>query len=69
MSKHHKSNKRVEGDPYSGHGHGMPRRPDEDELAVRTDLERLAAGLPPEPDLAPGETENVDLPSEGEEPR
>ncbi|WP_167377660.1 hypothetical protein [Streptomyces malaysiense] len=33
---HHKSNEQVEGDPDTGHGRGMPRRPDEARLAERT---------------------------------
>jgi hypothetical protein len=45
---HHKSNKTVEGDPDSGHGRGLPRRPDEDELEERTEVDREEAGLDPE---------------------
>lgn len=45
---HHKSNKAVEGDPDTGHGGGLPRRPDEDELEERTEGDREAVGLPPE---------------------
>lgn len=45
---HHKSNAAVEGDPDTGHGRGMPKRPDEDELEARTELDRLEAGLPAE---------------------
>ncbi|MEV6612729.1 hypothetical protein AB0N31_02290 [Streptomyces sp. NPDC051051] len=52
---HHKSNRAVEGDPYSGHGGGLPRRPDEEELARRTTLDRQEAGLPE------GPAENPDL--------
>ncbi|MEU3030615.1 hypothetical protein ACPCBC_29865 [Streptomyces incarnatus] len=37
---HHKSNEQVEGDPDTGHGRGMPRRPDEAELARRTREDR-----------------------------
>ncbi|MBO7936216.1 hypothetical protein ACK389_01815 [Streptomyces antibioticus] len=46
MAHHHKSNRAVEGDPGTGHGRGMPRRPDQDELAERTRQDRLEAGLP-----------------------
>ncbi|MBX7552031.1 hypothetical protein [Streptomyces sp. NPDC004232] len=42
---HHKSNKRVEGEPDTGHGRGLPRRPDEPELAERTREDRREAGL------------------------
>ncbi|MGX2994127.1 hypothetical protein JNUCC64_07445 [Streptomyces sp. JNUCC 64] len=45
MAHHHKSNRDVEGDPYSGHGRGLPRRPDQDELAERTAHERRVTGL------------------------
>ena len=45
---HHKSNKAVEGDPDTGHGGGLPRRPDEQELAQQTEEDRQAVGLPPE---------------------
>ncbi|MFJ7278382.1 hypothetical protein [Kitasatospora sp. NPDC098663] len=47
---HHKSNKDVEGDPDSGHGRGLPRRPDEEELDERTEEDREEVGLPPDPD-------------------
>ncbi|MDF3300257.1 hypothetical protein [Streptomyces tropicalis] len=40
MAHHHKSNKEVEGDPDTGHGRGMPLRPDADELAARTQADR-----------------------------
>ncbi|MFB7507909.1 hypothetical protein [Streptomyces broussonetiae] len=43
---HHKSNEQVEGNPDTGHGRGMPRRPDEPELAERTREDRREAGLP-----------------------
>jgi hypothetical protein len=46
---HHKSNKAVEGDPDTGHGGGLPRRPDEDELEERTELDREEVGLDPDP--------------------
>ncbi|MFF1836608.1 hypothetical protein ACFVXE_20730 [Streptomyces sp. NPDC058231] len=49
MAHHHKSNKRVEGDPDSGHGHGMPRRPDEKKLEELVEEDREEVGLPPEP--------------------
>ncbi|MEY9873147.1 hypothetical protein ABH931_002629 [Streptacidiphilus sp. MAP12-33] len=45
---HHKSNKAVEGDPDTGHGRGMPRRANEDELEERTELDREEVGLDPE---------------------
>ncbi|RAJ41799.1 hypothetical protein K353_02910 [Kitasatospora sp. SolWspMP-SS2h] len=44
---HHKSNKAVEGDPDTGHGGGLPRRPDETELEERTEEDREEAGLDP----------------------
>jgi len=47
---HHKSNKDVEGDPDTGHGRGLPRRPDEEEMEERTEEDREEAGLPPDPD-------------------
>ncbi|MFF4172287.1 hypothetical protein [Streptomyces sp. NPDC001744] len=47
MAPHHKSNGEVEGDPDSGHGRGMPRRPDEQELDERLEEDREEAGLPP----------------------
>ncbi|KUN09559.1 hypothetical protein AQI95_04360 [Streptomyces yokosukanensis] len=43
---HHKSNEQVEGDPDTGHGRGMPRRPDEARLEERTREDRREAGLP-----------------------
>jgi hypothetical protein len=46
MSHHHKSNTTVEGNPETGHGRGLPRRPDDRELEQRTDLDRVEAGLP-----------------------
>ncbi|MFJ3231137.1 hypothetical protein [Streptomyces sp. NPDC086787] len=49
MAPHHKSNRAVEGDPDQGHSRGMPRRPDEDEIAERTARERREAGLPSGP--------------------
>jgi hypothetical protein len=49
---HHKSNKDVEGDPDTGHGRGLPRRPDEEELEERTEEDREEVGLPPDPDSA-----------------
>lgn len=49
MTHHHKSNKAVEGDWEHGHNRGMPRRPDEDELAQLTVHERREAGLTGEP--------------------
>ncbi|RKE23532.1 hypothetical protein [Streptomyces sp. TLI_171] len=45
---HHKSNKQVEGNPDTGHGGGLPRHPDDDELEERTELDREEAGLDPE---------------------
>ncbi|AJE87569.1 MULTISPECIES: hypothetical protein [Streptomyces] len=54
MAHHHKPNQAVEGDPEYGHGRGMPRRPDQEELDQRTARERAEAGLPtgaaPDPD-------------------
>lgn len=44
---HHKSNEKVEGDPDTGHGRGLPRRPDEEELEELTEEERREAGLDP----------------------
>ena len=49
---HHKSNKAVEGDPDTGHGGGLPRRPDADELEERTGVDRESVGLPPGPEVA-----------------
>ncbi|MEU1278644.1 hypothetical protein [Streptomyces sp. NPDC005805] len=46
MAHHHKPNRAVEGDPLGGHGRGMPRRPDEDELERRTLRDRREMGLP-----------------------
>ncbi|WP_405666155.1 hypothetical protein OG379_30315 [Streptomyces sp. NBC_01166] len=40
MTHHHKSNGAVEGDPDSGHGRGMPRRPDKEELEERVEEDR-----------------------------
>ncbi|GAA5005199.1 MULTISPECIES: hypothetical protein [Streptomyces] len=40
MAHHHKSNKQVEGDPDTGHGRGLPLRPDDDELERRTEMDR-----------------------------
>ncbi|MFI9821515.1 hypothetical protein ACIHFC_13730 [Streptomyces sp. NPDC052013] len=42
---HHKSNRQVEGDPGFGHGRGLPLRPDDEELARRTEADRVEAGL------------------------
>ncbi|QMU67420.1 hypothetical protein [Streptacidiphilus sp. P02-A3a] len=50
---HHKSNKAVEGNPDTGHGGGLPRRPDERDLEERTEEERAEAGLDPEADAGP----------------
>ncbi|WP_033219162.1 hypothetical protein [Kitasatospora phosalacinea] len=52
---HHKSNKAVEGDPDTGHGGGLPRRPDEAELEDRTEEDRAEVGLDPDPGDGPGE--------------
>ncbi len=49
---HHKSNKAVEGDEGTGHGRGMPRRPDEDQLEERTEQDRAEAGLDPDPGVS-----------------
>lgn len=51
---HHKSNEEVEGDPNTGHGRGMPRRPDEEELDERLEEDREEVGLPPDPDDSDG---------------
>ncbi|KOV68750.1 hypothetical protein [Streptomyces sp. MMG1121] len=56
--RHHKSNKQVEGNPDTGHGRGMPRRPDETELDERTREDRREAGLPT------GRRENPEAPYE-----
>ena len=45
MSHHHKTNAAVEGNPDSGHGRGLPRRPDDSGLEQRTELDRVEAGL------------------------
>ncbi|MEV6107035.1 hypothetical protein AB0M28_20315 [Streptomyces sp. NPDC051940] len=47
---HHKSNEEVEGNPDTGHGRGMPRRPDEEELDERLKEDREEVDLPPEPE-------------------
>ena len=47
MAHHHKSNKAVEGNPDTGHGGGLPRRPDDEELQERTEEEREEVDLPP----------------------
>jgi hypothetical protein len=52
---HHKSNKDVERDPDRDHGGGMPLRPDQDELQERTEEDRLAVGLPADPEATPGD--------------
>ncbi|GAA5023498.1 hypothetical protein [Kitasatospora paranensis] len=49
---HHKSNKAVEGDEGTGHGRGMPRRPDDDQLQELTEQDRVAAGLAPDPGVS-----------------
>ncbi|MET7288091.1 hypothetical protein [Streptomyces sp. NPDC005573] len=46
MAHHHKSNKKVEGNPDYGHGRGLPRRPDETQLQERTVEDRREMGLP-----------------------
>ncbi|MFF1506709.1 hypothetical protein [Streptomyces sp. NPDC058326] len=48
MAHHHKSSEEVEGDPDTGHGRGMPRRPDEEELDERLEEDREDVGLPPD---------------------
>ena len=45
MSHHHKTNATVEGNPESGHGRGLPRRPDDRALEQRTELDRVESGL------------------------
>ncbi|MDQ0983340.1 hypothetical protein [Streptomyces sp. V2I9] len=47
---HHKSNEEVEGNPDTGHGRGMPRRPDERRLEERLEEDREEVGLPPDPE-------------------
>jgi hypothetical protein len=54
---HHKSNKKVEGDPLTDHGGGLPLRPDEEYLEERTELDRIAMGLPPDPDTTPADAD------------
>ncbi|MCX4750852.1 hypothetical protein OG455_36025 [Kitasatospora sp. NBC_01287] len=49
---HHKSNKAVEGEEATGHGRGMPRRPDGDQLEERTEQDREEAGLDPDPGVS-----------------
>ncbi len=49
---HHKSNKAVEGETDTGHGRGMPRRPDDDQLEERTEEDRAQAGLDPDPGVS-----------------
>ncbi|MEV7603617.1 hypothetical protein AB0O91_40230 [Kitasatospora sp. NPDC089797] len=51
---HHKSNRAVEGDPDTGHGRGLPRRPDEEELEERTEEDREEVGLPAEGERGTG---------------
>jgi hypothetical protein len=45
MSHHHKTNATVEGNPDTGHGRGLPRRPDDGELEQRTYVDRIQVGL------------------------
>ncbi|MEU7423470.1 MULTISPECIES: hypothetical protein [unclassified Streptomyces] len=45
MGHHHKSNEQVEGNPDTGHGRGLPRRPNQAALDERTRADRSAAGL------------------------
>ncbi|MEU8589221.1 hypothetical protein AB0C59_19770 [Streptomyces sp. NPDC048664] len=52
MVHHHKPNRAVEGDPGTGHGRGMPMRPDDDALAARAAVDRRELGLATEADLA-----------------
>ncbi|MEU3701800.1 hypothetical protein OG473_35250 [Streptomyces anulatus] len=47
---HHKSNEEVEGDPETGHGRGMPRRPDAEKTEERLEEDREEVGLPPDQD-------------------
>ncbi|MEV0319217.1 hypothetical protein ACIBKX_14285 [Streptomyces sp. NPDC050658] len=46
MAGHHKSNRKVEGNPDTDHSRGMPRRPDEEELERRTREDEREAGIP-----------------------
>ncbi|MEZ0113932.1 hypothetical protein ABH920_007966 [Catenulispora sp. EB89] len=54
---HHKSNKKVEGDPLTDHSGGLPLRPDEEQLEARTELDRIATGLPPDLDATPADAD------------
>ncbi|MET8289220.1 hypothetical protein ABZV80_28825 [Streptomyces sp. NPDC005132] len=45
MAHHHKSNRAVEGNPEDGHGRGLPRRPDQEDLAQRTQRDRKDVDL------------------------
>lgn len=69
MPHHHKTNAEVEGNPDSGHGRGLPKRPDETELDERTDLDRIEAGLPAEEDEPPDADQAADEDPEGEHER
>lgn len=55
MTHHHKSNRAVEGDPDGGHGRGMPRRPDTEELAKRAEQDKRELGIRVNADKSPGE--------------
>lgn len=55
MAHHKKSNKEVEGNPDTGHGRGMPRRPDAEELEDLTEVDREEVGLPPDRDAKSAE--------------
>lgn len=61
---HHKSNKAVEGDPGTGHGRGMPERPDEAELEALTEEDRKGVGLPADPAAAAARTDREGRPAD-----
>ncbi|MCX4672680.1 hypothetical protein OG453_39590 [Streptomyces sp. NBC_01381] len=46
MAGHHKSNRKVEGNPDTDHSRGMPLRPDEEQLERRTREDERDAGIP-----------------------
>ncbi|MEV6116361.1 hypothetical protein AB0L59_28780 [Streptomyces sp. NPDC052109] len=58
--RHHKSDEQVEGAPDSGHGRGVPRRPDAARLDERSREDRREAGLPV------GKWEDTETPYEDE---
>ncbi|MEW1866181.1 hypothetical protein AB0399_38395 [Streptomyces sp. NPDC088194] len=68
MAHHHKSNKAVEGNPETGHGRGMPERPDEAELQEQTEEDRREVGLPADPGAARTRPEEPEESEESGEP-